>query len=67
VLATVAEPALTVLAKQTNMIMPIINETVFIWIMGFGIGVMVAFSLFRIMKDLNIKVVFAILYVITFC
>ncbi|HOP92690.1 MAG TPA: DUF1538 domain-containing protein [Acetivibrio thermocellus] len=66
VLATVAEPALTVLAKQTNMIMPIINETVFIWIMGFGIGVMVAFSLFRIMKDLNIKVVFAILYVITF-
>jgi len=58
VLATVAEPALTVLAKQTNMIMPIINETVFIWIMGFGIGVMVAFSLF--------KVVFAILYVITF-
>jgi len=34
VLATVAEPALTVLAKQTNMIMPIINETVFIWIMG---------------------------------
>lgn len=65
-LATVAEPALTVLAKQTNMIMPIINETLFIWIMGAGIGVMVAFSLFRIMKDLNIKIVFAILYVITF-
>lgn len=65
-LATVAEPALTVLAKQTNMIMPAINETVFIWILGAGIGVMVGFSLFRIMKDLNIKVVFAILYVITF-
>lgn len=65
-LATVAEPALTVLAKQTNMIMPIINETVFIWIMGAGIGVMVGFSLFRIMKDLNIKIVFAILYIITF-
>lgn len=65
-LATVAEPALTVLAKQTNMIMPIINQTVFIWIMGFGIGAMVAFSLYRIMKDLNIKVVFLVLYVITF-
>lgn len=65
-LATVAEPALTVLAKQTNMIMPIINETAFIWIMGLGIGIMVGFSLFRIMKDLNIKVVFAILYIITF-
>jgi len=65
-LATVAEPALTVLAKQTNMIMPIINETVFIWIMGAGIGIMVALSLFRIMKDYNIKIVFAILYILTF-
>ena len=66
VLATVAEPALTVLARQTNMIMPIINETVFIWILGAGIGVLVGFSLYRIMKDLNIKLVFAILYIITF-
>ena len=65
-LATVAEPALTVLAKQTNMIMPIINDTVFIWIMGIGIGVMVGFSLFRIIKDLNIKIIFAILYIVTF-
>lgn len=64
--ATVAEPALTVLAKQTNMIMPIINETLFIWIMGAGIGVLVAFSLFRIMKDYNIKIVFAVLYILTF-
>jgi hypothetical protein len=65
-LATVAEPALTVLAKQTNMIMPIINETTFIWTMGIGIGVMVGFSLLRIMKNFNIKVIFAILYIITF-
>lgn len=65
-LATVAEPALTVLAKQTNMIMPIIDETVFIWVMGGGIGIMVGFSLFRIMKDINIKAVFAVLYIITF-
>lgn len=65
-LATVAEPALTVLAKQTNMIMPVINETVFIWIMGIGIGVLVGFSLYRIIKDIDIKLVFAILYIITF-
>lgn len=65
-LATVAEPALTVLARQTNMIMPIINETIFIWIMGIGIGIMVGFSLYRIMKDLNIKIVFAVLYILTF-
>lgn len=66
VIATVAEPALIVLAKQTNMIMPIISDTVFIWLMGTGIGVLVGFSLFRIIKDLNIKVVFSILYIITF-
>lgn len=66
ILATVAEPALTVLAKQTNMIMPIIHDTTFIWIMGIGIGLMVGLSLFRIMKDLNIKVIFTILYILTF-
>lgn len=65
-LATVAEPALTVLARQTNMIMPVIHETFFIWIMGIGIGIMVGFSLYRLMKDLNIKIVFAILYILTF-
>lgn len=64
--ATVAEPALSVLARQTNMIMPSVNETLIIWIMGSGIGVMVGFSLYRIMKDLNIKIVFAVLYVVTF-
>lgn len=65
-LATVAEPALAVLARQTNMIMPSVNETLFVWIMGAGIGVLVGFSLFRIMEDLNIKIVFAALYAVIF-
>lgn len=65
-LATVAEPALSVLARQTHMIMEGVNETLFVWIMGAGIGVMVGFSLFRIMKNLDIKVVFAALYIVTF-
>lgn len=65
-LATVAEPALAVLARQTNMIMPIVNEKVFLWIMSAGIGVFVGFALFRIIKSLNIKVVFAVLYIIIF-
>ncbi|SHI07840.1 Protein of unknown function [Sporobacter termitidis DSM 10068] len=65
-LATVAEPALSVLARQTHMIMEGVNETVFIWVMGTGIGVLVGFSLFRIMKDLNIKIVFALLYAVIF-
>ncbi len=65
-LATVAEPALSVLARQTHMIMPFVNEMLFVWIMGAGIGVMVGFSLFRIMKDLNIKIVLTALYIIIF-
>lgn len=65
-LSTVAEPALSVLARQAHMIMEDINETVFVWIMGMGIGVMVGFSLFRIIKDLNIKIIFAALYIVTF-
>ncbi|MDR1132084.1 MAG: DUF1538 domain-containing protein [Oscillospiraceae bacterium] len=65
-LATVAEPALSVLARQTHMIMESVSEAVFVWIMGAGIGVMVGFALFRIIKDLNIKILFAILYIAVF-
>ena len=65
-LATVAEPALAVLARQTYMIMPEVNETLFIWVMGAGIGVFVGFSLFRIIKDLSIKTVFVMFYAVIF-
>jgi hypothetical protein len=65
-LATVAEPALAVLARQTHMILPEVNETLFVWCMGAGIGVFVSFSLFRIMKDISIKSIFSALYIVIF-
>lgn len=65
-LATVAEPALAVLARQTHMIMEGVNEIVFVWVLSAGIGVFVGFSLFRILKNLNIKIVFTVLYIVTF-
>ena len=65
-LATVAEPALEVLARQANMIMPIVNKTLFVWVLSTGIGVFVGFALFRIMKDINIKIVLAGLYILLF-
>ena len=65
-LATVAEPALAVLARQTGMIMSVVNETAFLWIMSSGIGIFVGFALFRIIKNINIKVVFAVLYGLIF-
>ena len=65
-LATVSEPALSVLAKQIDGIMPIVNSTLFIWITGTGIGIGVAIALLRIVKNINIKIVFTILYIFTF-
>lgn len=65
-LATVAEPALAVLAKQIETIMPLVNHTVFIWITATGIGIGVAIALVRIVKDISIKWVFAILYSLIF-
>lgn len=65
-LATVAEPALAVLAKQIGIIMPLVNPTLFIWITGTGIGIGVAVALVRIVKNINIKWVFAILYSVVF-
>lgn len=65
-LATVAEPALSVLAKQINGIMPLVNSTLFIWITGTGIGIGVALALLRIVKNINIKLVFAVLYAVVF-
>lgn len=65
-LATVAEPALSVLAKQISGIMPLVNSTLFIWITGTGIGIGVAIALVRIVKNINIKWIFAILYSLVF-
>ena len=64
--ATVAEPALAVLARQTHMIMPEVNEPIFIWVMGSGIGIFVGFSFYRLVKDISIKLVFVVLYIAIF-
>ncbi len=66
VLATVAEPAISVLARQINTIIPVVNSTLFIWITATGIGIGVAIALLRIVKNINIKLVFGILYLAVF-
>lgn len=65
-LATVAEPALTVLARQTHMILPIVDETLFLWVMSGGVGIFVAFALYRIVKDYDIRWVFIGCYAVVF-
>jgi len=65
-LATVAEPALAVLARQTHMIVPEVSEPLFVWATSAGVGMFVGFALFRIVRDLNIKTVFTALYLVVF-
>ncbi len=66
VLATVAEPAISVLARQITSILPIVNATLFIWITAIGIGIGVAIALLRIIKSINIKWIFLFFYVAVF-
>ena len=65
-LAEAAEPALAVFARQTSLVMNELSERVLIWIMAGGICVFVGFALWRIMKDVSIKAVFAALYIVLF-
>ena len=65
-LSTVAEPALAVLARQTHILIDIVDIRAFIWISSFGIGAFIGYALYRILKNTNIKVVFAVCYIALF-
>ncbi len=65
-LATVAEPAISVLARQITSIIPVVNSTLFIWITATGIGIGVAVALVRIIKNINIKLIFGVMYIAVF-
>ncbi len=66
ILATVAEPALAVLARQTHAILNEVDATLFIWILSTGIGMFVGLALYRVIKNFSIKVIFALLYGLIF-
>jgi Protein of unknown function (DUF1538). len=65
-LAESAEPALIVFARQTSLLLEDINERTLITVMASGIGALVGFALYRILKDINIKIVFMGLYILVF-
>lgn len=65
-LATAAEPAISVLAKQIEIISPAINATLFIFLVAFGTGIMVGFAIYRIVKNIDIRWVFFALYIVIF-
>lgn len=65
-LATAAEPAISVLAGQVAQINPAINAMLFVWLVSFGTGVAIAFAIYRIIKNIDIRKTFFVLYLLIF-
>ena len=65
-LAESAEPALLVFAQQVSWVMELLNDRVLVIIMASGIGCFVGFGLYRILKNISIKVIFSAFYLIIF-
>ena len=65
-LANAAEPALAVFARQANLVMSELNQTILIWVIAGGVGIFVGLAMLRILKDFNIKILFAVFYVAIF-
>ena len=64
--ATVAEPDVNVLSNQVIAAGINIPKFVFIFIIGAGVGAFVAFALFRIIKNINYKIVIFVIYLVVF-
>jgi len=63
--ATIAEPDLSVLSDQIMEANALnISKFIFIFIVGAGVGAFVAFSLFRIIKNVNYKLVIYAIYLV---
>jgi len=60
--SSMAEPALMVIAKQYSFIDSSINLWLIIFIVSFGVGVSVAFALYKIAKNIPLKWIFLISY-----
>lgn len=65
--ATVAEPDLSVLSAQASSTGLLnVPKLLFIFVVGAGVGVFVAFALFRIVKNINYKLVMLAIFVFIF-
>lgn len=61
-LATIAEPGITVLASQVSGVSPKINSPLFIFIVSFGLGALTAVAVYRLIKDVSMKKIFFFFY-----
>ncbi|MBR2909775.1 MAG: DUF1538 domain-containing protein [Clostridia bacterium] len=65
--ATIAEPDLNVLATQVqNSQLINIPKFLFVFVVGASVGALIAFSLFRILKNINYKIVMFVIFLVAF-
>lgn len=65
--ATIAEPDLNVLATQVqNSQLINIPKFLFVFVVGASVGALIAFSLFRILKNINYKIVMFAIFLVAF-
>ncbi|MCL2671164.1 MAG: DUF1538 domain-containing protein [Clostridiales bacterium] len=65
-LAEAAEPALSVFASQTSLLLSGVSKYVLIFIMAGGIGCFVGLAMYRILKNISIRKTFLLLYGVVF-
>ncbi|MFA5659961.1 MAG: DUF1538 domain-containing protein [Bacilli bacterium] len=63
-LAAIAEPGITVLGGQVSGVSPKINSPFFIFIVSFGLGVLTAVAVYRLIKDISMKKIFFFFYLV---
>ncbi|MDY0214754.1 MAG: DUF1538 domain-containing protein [Bacilli bacterium] len=61
-LATIAEPGITVLAAQVSGVSDKINAPLFIFIVSFGLGILTALAVYRLVKNISMKKIFFFFY-----
>ncbi|MBQ3158526.1 MAG: DUF1538 domain-containing protein [Clostridia bacterium] len=65
--ATIAEPDLNVLATQVqNSSLLNIPKLLFVFVVGASVGALIAFSLFRIVKNINYKLIMLAIFLVVF-
>ena len=64
--ATIAEPDVTIFADQVNGAGISVTRTALVFSIGAGVGLMIAFAILRIIKNINIKYIYLVLFAVIF-
>lgn len=64
--ATIAEPDVTIFSDQVIESGVLVPRTILVFCIGAGVGLLIALAIFRIIKNINIKYIYLVLFAIMF-